>query len=383
MATNKLLSKTMRIDLIPEVPPEPVGPKERVVITTPGRLRRKGFGVPERGDVSQFHALLQSIYDAALICGADGRILEGNIRAVEFFLYPREELIGLSICNIISGADESLLETVKQNLENERFTLIQAYCVRKNQTYFPAEIAVNRLMTREMRLCFMVRDITVRRQAEEMLRTEHNAIQNATSGIAVTDVEARLEYVNPAVVRLWGYTKAEDIVGKDLRTLLADTDAASAMIGSVMSTGQPRSGEMKAVRADGSEFDVQISAARNRNSDGETVGMVLSLVDITDRKKAEAAMKEAERQRVMLESLGAACHHLGQPATVLLGNLDLLASRISTEDPQIRELLESSVQAVQSLSQILHKLNAVTQYRTTPYIQSLDAEAGGRRILDI
>ena len=82
---------------------------------------------------------------------------------------------------MISGADQSLIDTLCENLENERFTLIQAYCVRKDGSFFPSEIAVNKLHLESKHLCFFLRDITVRRQAEEMLRTEHNAIQNSGS----------------------------------------------------------------------------------------------------------------------------------------------------------------------------------------------------------
>ena len=260
--------------------------------------------------------------------------------------------------------------------------------MRKNGTYFPSEISVNKLALTEPRLCFFVRDITLRRQADEMLRTEHNAIQNAGNGIAVADVEAKLEYVNPAVISMWGIGSPDELIGLDIRTLLSDTDAASSMIGSVMASGTPWSGEVKAVRANGEEFDLQISAVRNRNSDGDTVGIVFSFIDISDRKKVEAAVKEAERQRVMLESLGAACHHLGQPATVLLANLGIIQKRLSldekqVDDKQVGELLDASIEACKRLGDILHKLNAVTEYRTTHYLGSPDSDTGEQRILEI
>jgi PAS domain S-box-containing protein len=185
MAGKSMFSKTMRIDLIPDVDTDPVAArKERVVISRPGRTRRQE-PPSERGESNHYHALLESIYDAAIITDLTGRIVDVNVRAVEFFLFGREELLGMFVSDVISGADShSLIDTVIRNLESDRFTLIQAYCVRKNSTYFPAEISVNKLALAETRLCFFVRDITLRRKAEEMLRTEHNAIQNAGNGIA-------------------------------------------------------------------------------------------------------------------------------------------------------------------------------------------------------
>jgi PAS domain S-box-containing protein len=383
---EKNLSKTMRIDLIPDTPMEPVvEKKKRVVIATPTRKHRKVHTVVHRRTDSHYDELLQSVYDAALIADLDGRIVDVNVRAIEFLHYEREELCSLEIFDVISGADQSLIDTLCENLENERFTLIQAYCLRKDGSFFPSEIAVNNLHLESMHLCFFLRDITVRRQAEEMLRTEHNAIQNSGSGIAVVDLEAKLEYLNPSVATMWGYESPDDLMGQDVRLLLSDQEAATDMINAVMGGQQAWTGEMRASRNGQGEFDVQVSGTCNRNTDGEVVGIVFSFVDISDRRRAEDALMEAERHRVMLESLGAACHHLGQPATVLLANLGIIKTRLTGKtDDTTQDLLKSSIEAADALSGILHKLNAVNEYKTTQYLEHGDgAEAPESRILDI
>ena len=120
MASKSTLSKTMRIDLIPDVPTDPVASrKERVVITTPSRTRRRPPGMSEPGEVSQYQALLQSLYDAAIIVDMRGRIVDVNVRAVEFLLFGRDELLGMSVWDVVSGADESLIGTVIKNLEGD------------------------------------------------------------------------------------------------------------------------------------------------------------------------------------------------------------------------------------------------------------------------
>lgn len=383
---DKSSSQTMRIDLIPETPTEPVsGKKKRIVVSPPTRRFQKvaAAKAPEAGADASYQALLQSIYDAALIADLNGRIIDVNGRAMDFFLYSEEEFRSLNVFDVVSGADESLIETLRQNLANEKFTLISAYCIRSDGTFFPAEIAVNELNLGQPRLGLFVRDITIRKQQEEMLRTELNAIQNAGNGIAVANLDAKLEYVNPALARLWGYADPKHMLEKGVRDLLVDPAIADEMISIVLNTQQTWTGESRARRNDGSEFDVQISAACNRDSDGEAVGVVLSLVDISDRKTAEEAMREAERHRVMLESLGAACHHLGQPATVLLANLGIMQRKIDASDGIVKELVESSIQAAETLGTILHKLNAVNEYKTTKYLERRDGESEENRILEI
>lgn len=383
--TREHLSRTMRIDLIPQAPSEPVpGKRKRVVIA--GRTG-EAEAYPEASEAreSAYQRLLQSIYDAALIADLDGRIVDANIRAVEFLQYERPDLCSLTVFDLISGSDTSLIETLSQNLEDERFTLIQAYCLRKDGTMFPSEIAVNRLQLQDgIHLCFFVRDITLRRQAEEMLRMEHSAIQNAGNGIAVVDVDLQLEYANPSSATMWGYGSSEDMVGQDVHALFSDPSVAEEMVAAVTGTDHWWQGETTAKRVDGDRFDVQVSAVANRNSEGEIDGIVLSLLDISDRKRALEAEKELERRRVMLESLGAACHHLGQPATILLGNLGIIRKKTGGIGEDVGDLIDASIAAAKDLGKILHRLNAVNEYRTTQYLSKGPGEgAEDHRILDI
>lgn len=78
------------------------------------------------------------------------------------------------------------------------------------------------------------------------------------------------------------------------------------------------------------------------------------------------ALVQAEQQRVMVETVGAACHHLGQPATVIAVYLDLMRRKESS--PEIRSMIEECQSAASDVSSILHRLQGVTQYQTEPYL---------------
>ena len=381
-------SRTMRIDLIPEIPDKERLSGDRVVIKA-AEPRPVDADTFMNGDAAHgpFRDLLQSIYDAALIVDVEGRIQDFNQRALEFFLYPASELRAQTIFDVISGADESLIGSLREHLVSEKYALIQAYCLRKNATVFPSEIAVSQLDAGNgTGLCFFVRDVTIRRQTEEMLWTEHNAIQNCGSGIAVAELNAKLEYANQAVAHMWGYEDGEALIGTDVRSLMSDSVSADAMIAAVLAAERGWIGQMNARRRDGSEFSVQVSAACNRLAEGELVGIVLSFVDVSDRIRAEEAVRDAEQQRVMLESLGAACHHLGQPATVLLGNLELLHDQLQAEkadNGDLVSLADASLAAMRQMGQLLHRLNSVNEYKTTTYTSTSELLKQESRILDI
>lgn len=85
-------------------------------------------------------------------------------------------------------------------------------------------------------------------------------------------------------------------------------------------------------------------------------------------EKQHQTLLEAERHRVMIQTLGAACHHIGQPATVLQIRLEFL-EEIATDEKQVKEIKEC-VTAVQTISDILRQLEKVGEFRTVPYIHS-------------
>ncbi len=121
-------------------------------------------------DASDYQRLLQSIYDAVLITDASGIVRECNQRAIDFFRWPDADLIGVAVPSLISGADDAVVGTIRKNLTEHRYTLIEGTCKRKDGSTFPSEIAVNRLDTDlEGRLCFFIRDVSVRKRAQDAL----------------------------------------------------------------------------------------------------------------------------------------------------------------------------------------------------------------------
>ncbi|MBL7077701.1 MAG: PAS domain S-box protein [Kiritimatiellae bacterium] len=119
---------------------------------------------------TNYAALLQSIYDGVVIATPNGRIVEYNARAMELLGCGRDYLDGSDIMKLISGADTALWEALRKNVEDRRYTLIEARVNRCDGSSFPAEIAVNWMKRNESGLlCFFIRDISVRKQAQEAL----------------------------------------------------------------------------------------------------------------------------------------------------------------------------------------------------------------------
>jgi len=323
-----------------------------------------------------YRFLFENAYDATLLTREDGRILVANARAEWILGCSEAALLKMSVQQIVSGMDASLLASINHELKTARFMRITAWCARSEGDPFPAEIAVNRLdHGGSIWLCFFIRDETIQRREEDELRTIHHAIQHAGTGIAVADVTGRLLHTNPAFRRLWRLEAASD-ASLTLAGLLGDA-LAGAILQIVQPDGPPTWTRELPVQAEGEDARwIQISAAVNTDSDNQATGVVLSFVDVSDRCRAEAAERLRERDRVMAESLGAVCHHLGQPATVLLSSVEMMRAAQAGDPALLDALLKMSEEAAEEIRQILRKLNDLEVYKPVPYVGSEASPAG-------
>jgi len=146
------------------------------------------------------------------------------------------------------------------------------------------------------------RDITQQKLAEADLQTKDAAVSSSINAIAFGDLAGIITYVNASFLRQWGYTRPEDVVGRPATEFWQMPEAASTVIATLHEQGG-WSGELTACRKDGSLFLVQLTATRVQDSRGRPLCLMASFLDITERKRTEAAVAASEaKYRMLFES---------------------------------------------------------------------------------
>ena len=85
-------------------------------------------------------------------------------------------------------------------------------------------------------------------------------------------------------------------------------------------------------------------------------------------EQQQRTLIHAERHRAMIQSLGAACHHIGQPAAILKMRLCLM-KKITHTDVEAVQIEECEKDIIAILT-ILDRLKTVSEFRTVPYISN-------------
>ncbi len=138
-------------------------------------------------------------------------------------------------------------------------------------------------------------EITESRQAEEDLKRKGDIIQSASSYIATADLEGRMTFGNPAFLKAWGFKKSQEFIGNPFKKYWAVSDQYNEII-ETLNTKGVWFGEIEAIRKNGTNFPVQISAAIIFDSAGNPSGFTSTSADITERKRAECALQKAHAE---------------------------------------------------------------------------------------
>jgi PAS domain S-box-containing protein len=142
------------------------------------------------------------------------------------------------------------------------------------------------------------RDEEALRESEERLRA---TVQQANAGMARYDLQGRIEFVNSRFCRMLGYNESE-LISKSVREITYAEDVEKTMhaLQRVLKKGEPTEIEKRYICKDGSLVWVNVSDAPERDAVGRPKSVVAVAVNITARKKAEAAL---QKSREMLEQL--------------------------------------------------------------------------------
>lgn len=170
---------------------------------------------------------------------------------------------------------------------------------------------------------------------EEIKSHLHAILESLTTGVLVTDLEARITTVNRAAEVMLKMDR-DELVGQSLLDLLADWNYGSSLSGEI-------------VRGD---TRLAVTLTDFRGEAGQSIGRVAQFQDITELKRLEAQVQRQQRLTAMGEMAARLAHEIRSP----LGSIELFASLLRQElagDPKRHQLADHICTAVKATDHLI------------------------------
>ena len=330
--------------------------RPHVLITVRDVTARREAEQRLRASEKRYRLLFEMESDAILVTDAETlELLDANRAAEELWGYGREELLRMKATDLsvqkeaTRSAMQGAAGTIAVPLRWHR---------KKDGTVFPVEITLNRFELDGRKIVLSaIRDITERREREEALARSEARLRATVAGafdcVVGMDSRGRLMEFNPAAEKTFGYRR-EQVLGKSLADVLIPPDKRAQHQQGLAEFRRSRIGpyigrrlETTALRADGSEFPVEVAISVVRAGDDDL--FIGYLRDISDRKDAErrraeleAQLRQAQKMEAIGHLTGGIAHDFNNLLTSIMGYVTLAEERSADGDPKLASYLEQA-----------------------------------------
>ena len=228
-----------------------------------------------------------------------GRTIYVNDEACRSLGNTREELLSMTIFDFDPVFPrENWPEHWEKSRQLGSFTIETQHRTKDGQM-FPVEVAIDFMYYEGQEYhCSYIRDITERKQAEQILRETSELLANiiSTSPLAIVtlDLDRRIKRWNPAFEKIFGWSEAESI-GKVLPVIAPNSSEEFDRIWEQILAGNSFAGiELHGLKKDDTAIDIGLSIAALKDQGGTIVKTMAIFTDITEPKELQRKLRESE-----------------------------------------------------------------------------------------
>ena len=256
-----------------------------------------------RGTEVPYRDCVESMNEGVVTLLPDGTITYSNPCFTEMVKVPREQVMGSSFIRFLSSQQKLLFNSLMERTGNRggkaEFTLFAG-----DGSTVPVQLCVRTLADPTGDgLCLVISDLAEQKWAE----LEHSypaIVESSDDAIIGKSPEGVIQSWNSGAERLYGYV-ASEVIGQSI-LLLAPPERREEIVGLLKQINHGKrieSYETERVTKDGRRVDVSVTISPLKNASGEVIRASMIAREITERKRAEAALRDSEeRYRVLYES---------------------------------------------------------------------------------
>jgi two-component system cell cycle sensor histidine kinase/response regulator CckA len=299
-----------------------------------------------RESEERYRSLFQNNHAVMLLIDPEtADIVDANPAACSFYGWGHEELTSKKISAINTLTEEQVFQEIERAESEQNQHFFFRHRLARGEI-LDVEVFSGPITLNGKKLLYsIVHDITERKQFIEALRDSEEKYRTALEAnpdpVVVYNIEGKVVYFNPAFTRVFGWSLSERL-GKKMNLFVPQENwpETEMMIQRVMA-GESFSGiESRRYTKEGKIIPVSISGAVLRDMDGNPVGSVINLRDISQQKNLESQLQHAQKMEAVGTLAGGIAHDFNNLLQAIQGYTELLLMRRKEGEPGFRELRE-------------------------------------------
>ncbi|MCF6208662.1 MAG: ATP-binding protein, partial [Ghiorsea sp.] len=181
--------------------------------------------------------------------------------------------------------------------------------------------------------------VMARQLRESLLEKLYGAFEHTHDAIMISDLEARLEYVNPAFEKMTGYS-VQEAVGQFMKILRSDQHPENfyEQLETQDKAGEYWQGEIIIQCKDGSLLEIERTVSPVFDQHGKAIFLVAIQRDLTEHKLLETKFIQAQKMEAVGTLVGGIAHDFNNILAGITGNLYLLQTQFAKDDNATRKL---------------------------------------------
>ena len=219
---------------------------------------------------------------------------------------------------------------------------------------------------------------------EDQMRAEADrrrltmAIEQSAESIVVTDVQARIQYVNPAFTAVTGYSR-EEAIGQNPRILQSgrQNEAFYQAMWQALASGKAWQGRMVNKRKDGTLYTEDALISPVCDAAGNVTNFVAVKRDITDHLRLAQQLQQAQKMDSIGRLAGGVAHDFNNMLGVILGHAEVALDGLASDQPLHANLLEIRKAAERSADLTRQLLAFARKQAVTPKVLDLNETVEG------
>ncbi|HWY08965.1 MAG TPA: PAS domain S-box protein [Candidatus Acidoferrales bacterium] len=244
-----------------------------------------------------FRDLIDSFDDILLAMDLEGEIRAVNRSFSDLVGKPFQEIIGCRLGEFFEDVDGNPIEVLEAGksrfLERRIWSgVVQVRLKKRNSVYFFDCVAHAMIRDDEVHgVTVLARDITAMKRSEARFTELFETLQE---GIYIVSPEDKILEVNPALVRMLGYSSKEELMSKRVSEVFVDEAQRASIVREVSREASPHGHELTLHRKDGQPVYCLNTASAVRDTAGNVIRFQGALVDITERRAIEKQLHQQQ-----------------------------------------------------------------------------------------